>query len=201
METLNLLAWGYGLCYRYGLTVYRAFNKVDGIEMAWNQVKIDDLLQNFDGLERLYSEVHLLKIVGHKNIIKFYNSWINDKNKIVNIVIEIFTSGTLRQYRKNHKHVDMKAVKGWARQVLKGLCHLYSHNPSIIHRDLKCNNIFVNGNHGKVKIGDFGLATICGKCMFIVPLELQNLWLLCFMKRTIMNWLTYILLVCACWRW
>lgn len=141
-------------------TVYRAFDEVDGIEVAWNQVKIDDLLQNPDDLERLYSEVHLLKTVRHKNIIKFYNSWIDDKNKTVNIITEIFTSGTLRQYRKKHKHVDMKAVKGWARQVLQGLRYLHSHNPPIIHRDLKCDNIFVNGNHGEVKIGDLGLATI-----------------------------------------
>lgn len=141
-------------------TVYRAFDEVDGIEVAWNQVKIDDLLQNPDDLERLYSEVHLLKTVKHKNIIKFYNSWIDDNNKTVNIITEIFTSGTLRQYRKKHKHVDMKAVKGWARQILQGLRYLHSHNPPIIHRDLKCDNIFVNGNHGEVKIGDLGLATI-----------------------------------------
>ncbi|GLJ56098.1 hypothetical protein SUGI_1204290 [Cryptomeria japonica] len=141
-------------------TVYRAFDEVEGIEVAWNQVRIDELLQNPDDLERLYSEVHLLKTVKHKNIIKFYNSWVDDKNKTVNIITEIFTSGTLRQYRKKHKHVDMKAVKGWARQILQGLLYLHSHNPPIIHRDLKCDNIFVNGNHGEVKIGDLGLATL-----------------------------------------
>ena len=26
-------------------TIYRAFDEVDGIEVAWNQVKIDDILQ------------------------------------------------------------------------------------------------------------------------------------------------------------
>lgn len=30
----------------------------------------------------------------------------------------------------------------------------------MIHRDLKCDNIFVNGNQGEVKIGDLGLAAI-----------------------------------------
>lgn len=54
----------------------------------------------------------------------------------------------------------MKAIKNWARQVLRGLVYLHSHNPPIIHRDLKCDNIFVNGNHGEVKIGDLGLATV-----------------------------------------
>lgn len=41
-----------------------------------------------------------------------------------------------------------------------GLNYLHSHNPPIIHRDLKCDNIFINGNQGEVKIGDLGLATV-----------------------------------------
>lgn len=54
----------------------------------------------------------------------------------------------------------MKAIKNWARQILRGLVYLHGHTPPIIHRDLKCDNIFVNGNHGEVKIGDLGLATV-----------------------------------------
>ncbi|XP_042504847.1 probable serine/threonine-protein kinase WNK10 isoform X2 [Macadamia integrifolia] len=141
-------------------TVYKAFDEVDGIEVAWNQVKIDDMLQSPENLERLYSEVHLLKSLKHEKIIKFYNSWVDDKKKTVNMITELFTSGSLRQYRKRHKNVDMKAIKNWARQILMGLQYLHSHNPPILHRDLKCDNIFVNGNHGEIKIGDLGLATV-----------------------------------------
>ena len=64
------------------------------------------------------------------------------------------------RYRKKHRKCDLKAVKGWARQIVRGLLYLHSHNPPIIHRDLKCDNIFVNGHHGEVKIGDLGLAAI-----------------------------------------
>lgn len=141
-------------------TVYRAFDRLDGIEVAWNRVRIDDVLQSPEDLEKLYSEVHLLRSLKHDNIIKLYDSWIDDKKKTVNMITELFTSGSLRQYRKKHKCVDMKAIKNWARQVLRGLDYLHSQNPPIIHRDLKCDNIFVNGNHGEVKIGDLGLATV-----------------------------------------
>ncbi|KAF3528553.1 hypothetical protein DY000_02042455, partial [Brassica cretica] len=141
-------------------TVYKAFDEVDGIEVAWNQVRIDDVLQSPNSLERLYSEVRLLKSLKHSNIIRFYNSWIDDKNKTVNIITELFTSGSLRHYRKKHRKVNMKAVKCWARQILMGLRYLHTQVPPIIHRDLKCDNIFINGNHGEVKIGDLGLATV-----------------------------------------
>ncbi|KAF5957466.1 hypothetical protein HYC85_004691 [Camellia sinensis] len=140
--------------------VYRAFDELEGIEVAWNQVRVADLLRNSEDLERLYSEVHLLKTLKHKNIIKFYNSWVDAKNENINFITEIFTSGTLRQYRKKHKHVDLRALKKWSRQILEGLFYLHSHDPPVIHRDLKCDNIFVNGNQGEVKIGDLGLATI-----------------------------------------
>ncbi|XP_015579820.1 probable serine/threonine-protein kinase WNK3 isoform X2 [Ricinus communis] len=139
---------------------YRAFDELEGIEVAWNQVKVAELVRNFDDLERLYSEVHLLKTLKHKNIIKFYNSWVDTKNENINFITEIFTSGTLRQYRRKHKHVDLRALKKWSRQILEGLSYLHSHDPPVIHRDLKCDNIFVNGNQGEVKIGDLGLAAI-----------------------------------------
>ncbi|CAO2837116.1 unnamed protein product [Amaranthus hypochondriacus] len=143
--------------------VYRAFDEYDGIEVAWNQVKLYDFLQSPEDLERLYSEIHLLKTLKHKNIMKFYTSWVDTAKRNINFVTEMFTSGTLRQYRLKHKRVNIRAVKHWCRQILKGLLYLHSHEPPVIHRDLKCDNIFVNGNHGEVKIGDLGLAAILRK--------------------------------------
>jgi len=141
-------------------TVYWAFDELEGMEVAWNQVKIRDTLQQSEVLERLYCEVHLLKTLNHKNIIKYYNSWVDTKNNNINIITEIFASGTLRQYRRRHKHVNIRAIKNWSRHILQGLVYLHSHDPPIIHRDLKCDNIFVNGSQGEVKIGDLGLAAI-----------------------------------------
>ncbi|KZV21911.1 No lysine kinase 6 [Dorcoceras hygrometricum] len=141
-------------------TVYKAFDRMDGIECAWNRMKLDDVLRSPEDLEKLYSEVHLLRQLKHENIIKFYDAWIDDKKKTINMITELFTSGSLRQYRKKHRSVDMKAIKNWARQILRGLDYLHSQNPAVIHRDLKCDNILVNGNCGEVKIGDLGLATI-----------------------------------------
>lgn len=46
----------------------------------------------------------------------------------------------------------------WCRQILDALYYLHSHNPPIIHRDLKCDNIFINGSTGEIRIGDFGLS-------------------------------------------
>lgn len=52
-------------------TVYRGFDEYEGIEVAWNQVKLYDFMKSPDDLERLYCEIHLLKTLKHKNIMKF----------------------------------------------------------------------------------------------------------------------------------
>ncbi|XP_061338665.1 probable serine/threonine-protein kinase WNK9 isoform X10 [Gastrolobium bilobum] len=144
-------------------TVYKAFDEYEGIEVAWNQVKLYDFLQNPEDLERLYCEIHLLKTLKHKNIMKFCTSWVDTANRHINFVTEMFTSGTLRQYRFKHKRVNIRAIKHWCRQILEGLHYLHSHDPPVIHRDLKCDNIFINGNQGEIKIGDLGLAAILRK--------------------------------------
>lgn len=78
--------------------VYRAFDEYEGIEVAWNQVKLYDFLQSPEDLERLYCEIHLLKTLKHRNIMKFYTSWVDTSNRNINFITEMFTSGTLKQY-------------------------------------------------------------------------------------------------------
>ncbi|KAI3941622.1 hypothetical protein MKX01_018212 [Papaver californicum] len=143
--------------------VYRAFDQEEGIEVAWNQV----FLKSFSGdamtIDRLFSEVGLLRSLRNDNIIYFYNFWTNDKQSTLNFITEVCTSGNLREYRKKHRHVSLKALKKWSRQILRGLDYLHTHEPCIIHRDLNCSNVFINGNIGQVKIGDLGLAAIVGQ--------------------------------------
>ncbi|KNA04268.1 hypothetical protein SOVF_201200 isoform B [Spinacia oleracea] len=141
-------------------TVYKAIDEVLGIEVAWNQARIKDVLRSPEPLERLYSEVHLLSTLNHDSIIRFYTSWIDTNNRTFNFITELFTSGTLRQYREKYSRVNIQAIKSWSRQILQGLVYLHGHDPPVIHRDIKCDNIFVNGHVGQVKIGDLGLAAI-----------------------------------------
>ncbi len=47
--------------------------------------------------DRLFAEIRVLKQLKHKNIMTFYDSWLDQKTYSVNFITEMFTSGTLRQ--------------------------------------------------------------------------------------------------------
>ena len=68
--------------------------------MAWNQVRVTDLLCSKDDKEerdRLFAEIRVLKALKHKNIMSFYDSWYEARTGTINFITELFTSGTLRQ--------------------------------------------------------------------------------------------------------
>ncbi|RMC02674.1 hypothetical protein DUI87_19862 [Hirundo rustica rustica] len=112
--------------------------------------------------QRFKEEAGMLKGLQHPNIVRFYDSWestVKGKKCIV-LVTELMTSGTLKTYLKRFKVMKIKVLRSWCRQILKGLQFLHTRTPPIIHRDLKCDNIFITGPTGSVKIGDLGLATL-----------------------------------------
>lgn len=76
-------------------TVYKGFDEREGIEVAWNQVKSHDFIK--EG-QKLTQEINVLKNMKHKNVMCFYDSWIDEESGTVNFITELFTSGTLRQY-------------------------------------------------------------------------------------------------------
>ncbi|XP_020594048.1 probable serine/threonine-protein kinase WNK11 [Phalaenopsis equestris] len=143
--------------------VYRGFDQEEGIEVAWNQVRLRSFNEDPQMLNRLFSEVRLLRSLRHENIIALYSVWMDAETGTLNFITEVCTSGNLREYRNKHRHVSPKALKKWSLQILAGLDYLHNHDPCIIHRDLNCSNVFMNGNSGKLKIGDLGLAAIVGK--------------------------------------
>ena len=138
--------------------VFRGYDYDTGREIAWNVINVHFMSE--DSIQKIKEEINIIKKLNHPNIINFVSGFYNeDKNEIV-IITEIFNSGSLKQHLNKIKHPRLKVIKFWCKEILKGLKYLHESQDPIIHRDIKCDNIFINPNSGLIKIGDLGYSCI-----------------------------------------
>lgn len=71
--------------------VWKAIDKEEGIEVAWNCCQTTRTEFN-----EFSEEVEILKKVRHPNIITFHDSWYSNGEFV--FISELMTSGTLREY-------------------------------------------------------------------------------------------------------
>lgn len=100
-----------------------------------------------------YTKVNII------NQANFYTFGLEDFIQDIDVILMLVQCSGCR-YLKRFKVMKIKVLRSWCRQILKGLHFLHTRTPPIIHRDLKCDNIFITGPTGSVKIGDLGLATL-----------------------------------------
>ena len=104
-------------------------------------------------------EAHLLGICKHPNIVNLKQAFKkrNDNDISVNIVTLYANDGDLGIKLEEKKCIDEETLLFWLMQTCFGLSYL--HKKSILHRDIKPQNIFLNKN-GLIKIGDLGFAKL-----------------------------------------
>ncbi|XP_055298583.1 eIF-2-alpha kinase GCN2-like [Sitodiplosis mosellana] len=132
---------------------------------------------------RVKREVELISQIDHENVVKYITSWeqsvnvtelglnqeesdsssSDDEAKVTSpkfldmIIIQMeLCSMDLRTAMEECKNQNIQINLLWYQDIACGLAHL--HQKQIIHRDLKPENVLLD-SHGRVKIGDFGLAT------------------------------------------
>jgi cyclin-dependent kinase len=117
-------------------------------------------------------EISLLKELNHINIVKLYE--VLHTSKKLTLVFE-YVEQDLKKVidSTNGKGVEMKYVKSFLYQLLKGVD--YIHKKKVLHRDLKPQNLLINKDN-IVKIGDFGLARGYGIPVKNYTHEVVTLW-------------------------
>lgn len=109
--------------------------------------------------ELVESEIDVLKLLYHQNIVDFYQLTMN--NGIYYLHMEYCDMGDVSRitYARESSKVNCEFVIEFTRQVCEGL--QYMHDQNIIHRDIKLANILMKSStYGKptFKISDFGFA-------------------------------------------
>lgn len=130
--------------------VFKALNKETNQFLAVKVMKCDK-----DELAGLMGEIDLLKILKHKNIVK-YHGFVKTSDSL-NVILEYCSGGSLRQLYKRLGHgIPELQVIPYVKQILEGLHYL--HAQGVVHRDVKAANVLLSES-GEVKLADFGVAT------------------------------------------
>ena len=118
------------------------------------------LLENLteDEKKEAYVEAKILEKLDHPNIIQFIEVFRSTKPYAsLNIVMDYADGGDLQTKIKSQKKSFLEnQILDWFTQICLAIKHI--HDKKILHRDLKSGNIFLT-KEGKIKLGDFGLAT------------------------------------------
>lgn len=140
-------------------TVSVVKRKEDGKTYAMKRVKISSL--STKERENALNEVRILASLSHPNIIGYKEAFFDDESKTLNIVMEFADDGDIEsKIQKNSKiktSFPENMIWTWLIQILQGLKYLHDNN--IMHRDLKCANIFLTKS-GLVKLGDLNVSKI-----------------------------------------
>ncbi|KAL8696146.1 MAG: hypothetical protein Q9224_002947 [Gallowayella concinna] len=110
-------------------------------------------LRNQPRKELIVNEIIVMKESSHPNIVNFLDSFLQEGNNELWVVMEYMEGGALTDVIDNNKQITEAQISTICNETCKGLAHLHSQN--IIHRDIKSDNVLLDAR-GNVKITDFG---------------------------------------------
>ncbi|KAG2388487.1 hypothetical protein C9374_000651 [Naegleria lovaniensis] len=141
-------------------------------------------------VESTRNELQFLLTLLQENIVKHYYIFEEKKKGVMNeqtrfyIVMEYCADGSLEleinKRQREQRPFETELVKRWTRQICQ--CMNYMHSQSIVHRDIKPDNILLAKNKQFIKVCDFGftrkdkklMTTIMGTMKYIAPEMLDS---------------------------
>ncbi|KAJ1998412.1 Serine/threonine-protein kinase, partial [Coemansia thaxteri] len=104
---------------------------------------------------RIVREVAINRLLHHPHICMLHDVVVHPNHYY--IFQELISGGQMLDYIISHGRLKEKHARKFARQIASAID--YCHHNSIVHRDLKIENILISAN-GNIKLIDFGLSNL-----------------------------------------
>ncbi|KAI7884822.1 kinase-like protein [Lichtheimia hyalospora FSU 10163] len=105
--------------------------------------------------ELVENEIYTMTKCVHDNILKLKGVYLHQE--FVYLIMPYCTGGSLQQYVFDH-HLTINQLVHIITSIASGLAQIHRHG--YIHRDIKCDNIFLMQETNEIVIGDFGVVSI-----------------------------------------
>ena len=111
-----------------------------------------------ESLEKFEANLEVMNSLNHPNIINNISGWVDKLKGEIVLITETMGGRDLKKHIQKIKRPRLKLIKHWIRSILEGLHYLHTQvQPPIIHRNIKCENIYIDAGDGSIKIGDIGI--------------------------------------------
>lgn len=144
--------------------LYSCYNSEDGVERAWLEYEGDESTVSY-----IAQSASITPLVNNLNVLHVFDAWEEDGDSGIPtslVCISEFISESTLMFLNTVKGININVLKKWICQLVDVVYSLHYGTsitnptiPSLLHRDISCENVYVEKSTGSIRLGGFGYST------------------------------------------